>query len=433
MRPYCARDAFFGDPAAIKVDPAAFLAEGHIGADPQQDRHEPCVGARHLGRYRAPRHRLYQGGRSRPSGRLADQLAVLSVRQRQSTRRNRVSCCLTAGGASARGRAPQFTRAPQRPMHIIPKPAAQGRQDRDVVQGDGRALPGRGTCQSAVEHLRPEDGHPGGSGGAALLCLRRRAVVGDDDIARCPRRRCAPVATMRASRGADRRLPCDPHRSCEGRAARRLDHRKTVWRWDSKRAGRWGGGGWGGGARAAGNSPSALREAAGASTGRWIVPNADMPNGWRHAGVVRSSAAVHRTAEGERSRSFPIEKLIRMSRTFADTVFRNGRIYTSKPRPALGGLRGGQGRPVHRGGRGARRRIADRRGDAQPSISAGGWRCLGSSTSAIASAMGGQADLYELRFSNADSVPGIAETLHKAASATAPAPGSSAASSATIC
>ena len=109
-----------------------------------------------------------------------------------------------------------------------------------------------------------------------------------------------------------------------------------------------------------------------------------------------------------------------MSRTFADTVFRNGRIYTSnrgQPWATCAAIKGGRFVAV-----GEERDVASLIGEATATVDLGGRMAMpGIVDIHNHIMMGGQADLYELRFSNADSIPRIAETLHKAASAAAPA------------
>ncbi|MHC2258047.1 putative amidohydrolase YtcJ [Bradyrhizobium embrapense] len=108
-----------------------------------------------------------------------------------------------------------------------------------------------------------------------------------------------------------------------------------------------------------------------------------------------------------------------MTRTFADTVFRNGRIYTSNrelPWAACAAVKAGRFVAV-----GEERDVASLIGEATATVDLGGRMAMpGIVDIHNHIMMGGQADLYELRFSNADSVPRIAETLHKAASAAAP-------------
>ena len=108
-----------------------------------------------------------------------------------------------------------------------------------------------------------------------------------------------------------------------------------------------------------------------------------------------------------------------MTRTFADTVFRNGRIYTSnrgQPWVACAAVKAGRFIAV-----GEERDVASLIGEGTATVDLGGRMAMpGIVDIHNHIMMGGQADLYELRFSNADSVPRIAETLHKAASAAAP-------------
>ena len=108
-----------------------------------------------------------------------------------------------------------------------------------------------------------------------------------------------------------------------------------------------------------------------------------------------------------------------MNRTFADTVFRNGRIYTSnraQPWAACAAVKAGRFIAV-----GEERDVAALVGEGTKTVDLGGRMAMpGIIDIHNHIMMGGQADLYELRFSNADSVPRIAETLHKAASVAAP-------------
>ena len=101
-----------------------------------------------------------------------------------------------------------------------------------------------------------------------------------------------------------------------------------------------------------------------------------------------------------------------MTRTFADTVFRNGRIYTSnrgQPWVACAAVKAGRFIAV-----GEERDVASLIGEGTATVDLGGRMAMpGIVDIHNHIMMGGQADLYELRFSNADSVPRIAETLHK--------------------
>ena len=108
-----------------------------------------------------------------------------------------------------------------------------------------------------------------------------------------------------------------------------------------------------------------------------------------------------------------------MDRTLADTVFRNGRIYTSnrgQPWATSAAVKAGRFIAV-----GEERDTAPFVGEKTLTVDLGGRMAMpGIVDIHNHIMMGGQADLYELRFSSSDSIAKIAEAVHKAASAAAP-------------
>jgi predicted amidohydrolase YtcJ len=123
---------------------------------------------------------------------------------------------------------------------------------------------------------------------------------------------------------------------------------------------------------------------------------------------------------------------MRMDRTFADTVFCNGRIYTSnrqQPWVTCTAVKAGRFVTV-----GNDADVASLIGEGTTTIDLGGRMAMPGIVDIHNHIMiGGQADLYELRFSSSDSIPKIADAVHKAASEAAPDAWIVAASSATIC
>jgi predicted amidohydrolase YtcJ len=108
-----------------------------------------------------------------------------------------------------------------------------------------------------------------------------------------------------------------------------------------------------------------------------------------------------------------------MDRTFADAVFRNGRIYTSnrqRPWAACAAVKGGRFIAV-----GEESDVAPLMGEGTTTFDLGGRMAMpGIIDIHNHIMMGGQADLYELRFASSDSIAKIAEAVHRAASAAAP-------------